>query len=142
MVLQPAFIGAILRAPAFQVLARVALTCAYWWGGIAKIIDFPGALAEAAHFGLEPAPLVVIATIVVELGASLLLIVGRLAWLAAGALGVFTAIATLIAHAFWTIDDPIDRFRALNAFFEHIGLIGGLALAAILAEVQGGRARR
>ncbi len=142
MVLQPAFIGALLRAPVFHLLARVALTAAYWWGGIAKMIDFPRALAEAAHFGLKPAPLVVIATIVIELGASLLLIAGRLAWLAAGALGVFTAIATMIAHAFWTIDDPSERFQALNAFLEHIGLIGGLALAAILAEVQNGRTRR
>ena len=83
----------------------------------------------------------VIATVVVELGASALLIAGRLVWLAAGALGVFTAIATLIAHAFWTVDDPVARFHALNTFLEHIGLIGGLALAAILAEIQNGWTR-
>src|SRR5262245_15149911 len=130
MSLEPALIGAILRAPAFLLLARVALTAAYWWGGIAKLLDYQGALAEAQHFGLEPAALVVIATILVELGASVLLIVGRVAWLAAGALGVFTAIATLIAHSFWTIDDPVERFHALNTFLEHLGLIGGLALAA------------
>jgi uncharacterized membrane protein YphA (DoxX/SURF4 family) len=142
MEVQPAFIGALLRAPAFHLLARVALTAAYWWGGLAKILDFPAALAEAAHFGLEPAPLVVIGTIIIELGASLLLIAGRLVWLAAGALGVFTVIATLIAHAFWTIDDPVQHFQALNAFLEHLGLIGGLALAAVLAEVQSARTRR
>jgi transmembrane protein len=86
--------------------------------------------------------LVVIGTIIIELGASLLLIAGRLVWLAAGALGVFTAIATLIAHAFWTIDDPVQHFQALNAFLEHLSLIGGLALAAVLAEVQSARTRR
>ena len=140
MTLQPAFIGTLLQAPAFQVLARVALTSAYWWGGIAKLLDYPAALAEAQHFGLEPAWLVVVATVAVELGASILLIAGRFAWLAAGALGVFTAFATLIAHSFWTIDDPVERFHALNTFLEHIGLIGGLALAAALAEVE--RTRR
>lgn len=140
MAFRPAFIGAILQAPAFQVLARVALTCAYWWGGIAKLLDYPGALAEARHFGLEPAGLVVVATIAVELGASILLIAGRFAWLAAGVLGVFTALATLIAHRFWTIDDPMERFHSLNTFLEHVGLIGGLALAAVLAELQ--RSRR
>jgi len=141
MTLQPAFVGAVLRAPAFHVLARIALTSAYWWGGIAKLLDYPAALAEAQHFGLEPAPLVVIATILVELGGSLLLIMGRWAWLAAGALGVFTAVATLVAHAFWTMDDPVERFHALNTFLEHIGLIGGLALAAVLAEVERHRKR-
>jgi uncharacterized membrane protein YphA (DoxX/SURF4 family) len=141
MTLQPSFIGALLQAPLVQVLARVALTCAYWWGGITKLIDFPAALAEARHFGLEPAGLVVIATIAVELGASILLIAGRLVWLAAGALALFTAVATLIAHSFWTIDDPMERFQALNTFLEHIGLIGGLALAAVQAETERYRRR-
>jgi transmembrane protein len=141
MTLQPAFIGAILQAPAFGMLARVALTCAYWWGGIAKLLDYPAALAEAQHFGLQPAGLVVVATIAVELGASILLIAGRFAWLAAGALGVFTATATLIAHRFWAIDDPMERFHALNTFLEHIGLIGGLALAAVQVEAERHRRR-
>jgi uncharacterized membrane protein YphA (DoxX/SURF4 family) len=138
--LQPAFISAVLQSPIFQVLARIALTSAYWWGGIAKLLDYPAALAEAQHFGLEPAGLVVTATVAVELGGSFLLIVGRFAWLAAGALGVFTAIATVIAHAFWTVDGPAEHFRALNTFLEHIGLIGGLALAAILSDLQQKRA--
>jgi len=30
------------------------------------------------------------------------------------------------------------RFIALNSFFEHLGLIGGFALAAILARRQKG----
>ncbi len=72
---------------------------------------------------------------------SILLIAGCFAWLAAGALGVFTAFATLIAHRFWTIDDPMERFHALNTFLEHLGLIGGLALAAVLAEVERHRKR-
>jgi len=72
----------------------------------------------------------------VQLGGSLLLILGRLGWLAAGALGVFTGLATLIAHPYWTIADPIERFHALNTFLEHIGLIGGFMLAAILVEKE------
>jgi uncharacterized membrane protein YphA (DoxX/SURF4 family) len=133
---EPAAIGVLLRSRLFHVLARIALTCAYWWGGLAKLLDCPAALDEARHFGLQPAWLVVIATVVVELGGSALLIAGRWAWFAAGALGVFTAIATLMAHQFWTIADPAGHFTAFNAFLEHIGLIGGLALAASLAEIE------
>jgi hypothetical protein len=29
----------------------------------------------------------------------------------------------VIAHRFWTIDDPVEHFRSLNTFFEHIGTI-------------------
>jgi uncharacterized membrane protein YphA (DoxX/SURF4 family) len=46
---------------------------------------------------------------------------------------VFTALATLIAHPFWTIADPMVRFHERNTFLEHGGLIGGLVLAAILS---------
>lgn len=130
----PAPVAVLLRARALSILARVLLTLPYWWSGLSKLMDVHGALAEAAHFGLEPAWLVVAATVVVQLGGSLAVILGRLGWLGAGALGVFTAFATLIAHPFWTVADPMERFHALNTFLEHIGLIGGFVLAAILIE--------
>src|SRR5258705_2616777 len=90
----------LLQHPALAFAAGAGLTWAYWWGGLAKLFDLQGALAEARQFGLEPVGLVVAATIAVELVASLLLIANRWAWLAAGALGVFTALATLVAHRF------------------------------------------
>ena len=130
----PAPLASLLRSSAFGILARAVLTLPYWWSGITKLTDLHGALAEAAHLGLKPAGLVVGATVAVQLGGSLLLILGRAGWLAAGALGVFTALATLIAHPYWTVADPAERFHALNTFLEHIGLIGGFMLAAILVE--------
>ena len=130
----PAPIAALLKAPALSILARVLLTLPYWWSGLSKLANLDGALGEAAHFGLKPAWLVVAVTVLVQLGGSILLILGRAGWLAAGALGVFTALATLIAHPFWTVADPMERFHALNTFLEHIGLIGGFMLAAILVE--------
>lgn len=135
----PAPIAALLRACAFGPISRAILTLPYWFAGFYKLAHLPDALGEAAHFGLSPAGLVVTATIVVQLGGSLLLILGRVGWLAAGALGVFTALATLIAHPFWTVIDPMERFHALNTFLEHVGLIGGLMLAAILAEPEPAR---
>ena len=128
----PAPITRLLGDTRFAVLAATLLTLPYWTSGVAKLFDLAGALGEARHFGLEPAALVVAVTILVQIGGSLLIIVGRQAWLGAGALGVFTAIATLIAHPFWQVADPIARFHERNTFFEHVGLIGGLMLAAIL----------
>lgn len=130
----PAPIARLLDDNRFAVLAATLLTLPYWTSGIAKLTDLPGALGEARHFGLEPAMLTVAATILVQIGGSLLIIVGRQAWLGAGALGVFTAIATLIAHPFWQVADPMTRFHERNTFLEHIGLIGGLMLAAILRD--------
>ena len=134
----PPWVGAILGWRATWFLARLALSSAYVVGGVDKAIDFPGAVAEQAHFGLQPAWAWAIVTIIVELGGSLLLISGRLVWLAAGALGVLTATAMLVANNFWTMEGPA-RFMAMNAFFEHLGLIAAFALAAVVAANTGRR---
>jgi uncharacterized membrane protein YphA (DoxX/SURF4 family) len=128
----PAPIARLLGDNRFAIFAAALLTLPYWTSGIAKLFDLGGALGEARHFGLEPAALVVALTIAVQAGGSLLIILGRQAWLGAGALGVFTAAATLIAHPFWQVADPVARFHERNIFLEHVGLIGGLMLAAIL----------
>jgi uncharacterized membrane protein YphA (DoxX/SURF4 family) len=77
-------------------------------------------------------------TIVVELGGSALVILGWWTWLGAGALGVLTAVAMVVANDFWTMTGH-DRFMALNSFFEHLGLIAGLVLVSI-ASLRKGRA--
>jgi len=128
----PAPIARLLADRRFAALAAALLTLPYWTSGIAKLFDLGGALGEARHFGLEPAALVVALTIAVQIGGSLLIILGRQAWIGAGALGVFTAAATLIAHPFWQVVDPMARFHERNTFLEHVGLVGGLMLAAIL----------
>lgn len=130
----PAPIAALLRSPTVLFAARVLLTLPFWWSGLSKLTNLDAALGEAAHFGLQPAWLTVAATILVQLGGSALVITGRMSWLGAGALGVFTAIATLIAHPFWTVADPMARFHETNTFLEHVGLVGAFILAAILAE--------
>ncbi|SFR96653.1 DoxX family protein [Sphingomonas jatrophae] len=126
----------LLRDERFAITATLLLTLPYWSSGLGKLFDLDGALAEAGHFGLQPAAAVVGLTILVQIGGSLLLIAGRWAWLGAGALGVFTALATLIAHPFWRVLDPIARFHERNTFLEHAGLVGGLMLAAIVREAR------
>jgi transmembrane protein len=133
----PPPIAALLESPALNIAGRILLTLPFWSSGIAKLLDIDGALTEAAHFGLEPVWVTVLATLAVQLGGSAALITGRFAWIGAGALGMFTALATLIAHPFWTVADPMARFHERNTFLEHVGLIGGLVLAAILTHRKG-----
>jgi uncharacterized membrane protein YphA (DoxX/SURF4 family) len=129
----PSWVDAILEWRWTWPLARVALTSAYWVGGFTKLFDFSGAVAEQAHFGINPPALFAALTIIVELVGSALVISGRWLWLGAGALGIFTAVATLIAHPFWAMEGH-ERFLATNAFFEHLGLIGAFVIAALFAE--------
>jgi uncharacterized membrane protein YphA (DoxX/SURF4 family) len=132
-VAEPSLIGVILDVPWLWPLARLVLCSAYLLGGVTKLLDFPAAVAEQAHFGLQPGWLWAGMAIVVELAGSVLVISGRLVWLGAGALGILTAIATAVAAPFWSLEGP-TRVVAANGFFEHLGLIAGLALAARLAH--------
>jgi uncharacterized membrane protein YphA (DoxX/SURF4 family) len=134
----PRWVRAILSWPSLLPISRIALVSAFLIGGIQKLIDFNGAVAEQAHFGLQPAWLWAAAAIVVELGGSVLVIFGRCVWLGAGGLGVLTAIAMLTANDFWAKIGH-DRFIAVNDFFEHLGLIAGLVLVSVLSLHEQGK---
>ena len=136
----PRFVGAILDWRWTGFLARLALVGAYLLGGIVKASDWTAAVAEQAHFGMSPPALWAALTIVVEIVGPLLILSGRLVWLGAGMLGVFTLFAAITANAFWAMLAGQERFMATNAFFEHLGLIGGFVLAAMVAEMEARRA--
>jgi uncharacterized membrane protein YphA (DoxX/SURF4 family) len=105
------------------------LCAAYLQGGLVKLFDFPGAMAEIQHFGLSPVGPLAAATIALELGASAMILscIGR--WLGALALAAFTLGATFLANSFWNAP-PEAQFMMANAFFEHLGLVGGFVLVA------------
>ncbi|WP_044560740.1 DoxX family protein [Azospirillum sp. B4] len=118
-----------LTPPWLRWVALLGLCAAYIQGGINKALDFGGAVAELAHFGMPPWPLLAAAVIVLELGASLLILSGRLRWLGAGALAGFTLFATFVANRYWEMAGP-ERAMTANAFYEHLGLVGGFLLVA------------
>jgi len=113
-----------------QRAALLALCAAYVQGGLVKALDFSGAVAEMAHFGLQPAAPFAAATIALELGASALVISGRARWLGALALATFTVAATLLANRYWLASGG-ERFALMNAFYEHVGLAGGFLFVAL-----------
>ena len=129
----PRWVDAILDWRWTWLIARIALTGAYLLGGVTKLANFPAAVAEQEHFGLHPGWLWAAMSIVVEIGGPVLVISGRWVWLGAGALGALTAAATFVANDFWNLHGQA-RFIATNSFFEHLGLIAGFVLAALLAE--------
>jgi uncharacterized membrane protein YphA (DoxX/SURF4 family) len=129
----PDWVDALLEWQWTWLAARIGLTGAYILGGLTKLLDYPAAVAEQEHFGLHPGWLWASAAILVELVGPVLIISGRYVWVGAGALGVLTTIATVSANAFWTMQGH-DRFVALNAFFEHIGLVAAFVMVALIAE--------
>ncbi len=111
-----------------RFVACLGLCAAYLQGGLVKLTDFPGAIAEMAHFGLAPAPLFAGMVIALEIIASIMILAGWYRWIGALALGIFTLMATFVALQFWSMPAGQARFFAANSFFEHLGLVGGFLL--------------
>lgn len=120
----------------FVFAALLLLTLPFWSSGLLKLADIPGAIEEVRQLGLKPARMVVAATILVQLGGSLLVLTRSAAWVGAGSLAVFTILATTLAHPFWVKADPATRMRQRTVSLEHVGLIGGLMLAASVSELS------
>jgi uncharacterized membrane protein YphA (DoxX/SURF4 family) len=123
-------LGDTLAKSQVRWIALLLLCAAYIQGPITKIFDFKGAVAEMTHFGLSPAPAVAAFVIVFELAASTMILFGIQRRIAALALAVFTLLATLVALRFWELPSGVERMMATNAFFEHLGLVGGFLLVA------------
>jgi uncharacterized membrane protein YphA (DoxX/SURF4 family) len=117
-------------SPVLRWVALLLLCAAYLQGGLNKAMDFGSAIAEMNHFGVSPAAPMAAAVIVLELGASVLILTGFYRWLGAVALAAFTLFATFLALRFWQMPLGQERFMAANSFFEHLGLVGGFLLVA------------
>lgn len=129
----PRFINILLGSPALLLTARLVLTFVFWSAGIAKIVDFEANAAEMESLGLTPGWLINTATFTLQIGGSLMIIFNRGAWLATGALSVFTLLTIPIAHPFWAREGE-QAFRDMTIAMEHVSLIGGLMMAAILSR--------
>lgn len=128
----PRWVDAILDWPGTWLIARTVLTSAYILGGLTKLTNFPAAIAEQESMGMEPGAIWATLTIAVELIGPALIISGHWVWLGAGMLGVFTALAAVLADKFWALKGQA-RMTAANTFFEHIGLVAAFVLAAVIA---------
>jgi len=122
--------------PLFYIGA-IAATFMFWSSGLGKAAHFADTLGEMAHFGLNPPWLFAVGTIGVQLAGSALVIVGgRFAWIGAAALALFTLATIPLAHAFWTLP-PEAAFGERLIAEEHISVVGGLIVAALLAREHG-----
>lgn len=128
------FAASVLHSRWLYYAGAAALTSVFWWSGLVKLIDFGGTQAEMAHFGLNPPAIFALATIGLQLGASALIVFGgRYAWLGAAALACFTLATIPLAHDFWNRIGEI-AFLEKTIAQEHVSVIGGLVLAAVLGS--------
>ena len=114
------------------LMARVMLSIVFIWSGVDKAIHWSGGLDEIVSAGLPYPMLLLVATVLVQIGGGLSVALGIFARLGALALAGFTVIATVLFHNFWAVADPVAHQQQLTTFLEHIAILGGFTVLIFL----------
>lgn len=128
-------IDAFLKNGWTWLAARIFLSVVFFSSGLAKLLDFQGGMSEMQQAGLEPEWLFNLATIVTLLGGSVLLLIDKAVWLAAGILSGFLLLSIIIVHHFWSLPQA-QMMPSLYVALEHLSVIGGLLAASIASRFR------
>jgi putative oxidoreductase len=110
--------------------------------GINKILGFAYVAGWMNSSGIPAAGLLLVLTILLEVGGGLALITGIQARLAAAALALFLVPVTLLFHGFWHAD-AAEFQNQLNHFLKNVAILGGmLVLFGIEQQRHGARSAR
>lgn len=107
------------------LVGRILLALLFLMSGIGKIGGFAGTAGYMASKGLPMVEVLLAITIVIELGAALMLILGYKARLGAAALLLWMIPVTFIFHNYWAM--PADQQMIQQIMFmKNLGLMGGM----------------
>jgi len=107
------------------LVGRILLAAIFLMSGIGKIGGFAGTAGYMASKGLPMVEVLLAITIVIEIGAALMLILGYKARLGAAALFLWMIPVTFLFHNFWAV--PADQQMIQQIMFmKNLGLMGGM----------------
>jgi putative oxidoreductase len=115
------------RQDAVLLAARLLVVPLFIYSGIGKIMNFDGTAARLPGGEGGFGSFLAAGSIVLELGASLALIIGIYTRCAALVLIVFTILATVMFHNFWASPPAAVTAQTIN-FLKNLGLIGLFAM--------------
>jgi putative oxidoreductase len=107
------------------LLGRILLALIFVISGYKKIGGFEQTAAYMTSKELPYADVLLVFTIIVELGGGILLILGWKARWAAAAIFLFLIPVSLIFHPFWAVD-AAQMQNQFNSFFKNLCIMGGM----------------
>lgn len=109
------------------LVGRILLSLLFLWSGYGKIVGYAGTAGYMNSKGLPMVDVLLVLSIIIELGGALMIILGWKARWAAAALFVWMIPVTLVFHNFWAV--PADQAQMQMAhFLKNLSIMGGLLL--------------
>jgi len=116
--------------PILPLAGRILIGLIFLVAGVRKVMGFAGTVAYLSKLGFPAPEVMAVIALIIEIGGSLLLIVGwRTRW-AAWLLVLFVVVAAFAAHRFWEITDAGQYFNQMNHFLKNVAIVGGLLYVA------------
>jgi len=115
---------------------RVLLASLFILGGINKLLNYEATSHTMNEMGFPLVPVLLPATIALELGGGMAVAIGRIgAAASAGVLFGYTLVVNLIFHRFWDMQGEMAQTE-LSLFFKNISIAGGMLYLAANAYAQ------
>jgi putative oxidoreductase len=115
--------------PLVLLVGRVLIAAIFLNAGVRKLLGFAGTVGYFTKLGFPAPELFAVLAIVIEVGGSILLIIGWKTRWVAWLLALFVLIAALAAHRFWQFD-AAQYANQMNHFMKNLAIIGGLLFVA------------
>ncbi|MFM2130096.1 MAG: hypothetical protein RL477_1642 [Pseudomonadota bacterium] len=113
---------------AVVILGHILIAVFFLYIGLRNLRIIPRHVERFRNYGIPfPGPFLA-AGFAFQFGGGLLVLAGWHADLGAILLIVFTVLANLLYHHFWTMKDPATRRIHQNYFFNNLAVMGGLLL--------------
>jgi putative oxidoreductase len=122
--------------PAIVTLGRFLLVLIFLIEGATRAMDVGGTAGVIASKGLPQPHALAALTIMVEIGAPLLLIFNRFTVPAALALAAYCLGTALLTHNFWVEVDPGKYLNQFSHFMKNIALTGAFLTIAAMPSLE------
>jgi putative oxidoreductase len=116
------------------LLGRILIAVVFVPAGFMKITGFAGTAGYMASKGLPMVNVLLVLTIIIELGGGLMILLGWRASEAALIIFLFLIPVNIVFHGYWGVEDPASAEIQMRMFFKNIGIMGGLLVVAGLGS--------
>ncbi len=108
------------------LVGRILVAAVFVLSGINKMVDFAGTTALMNSVGLPVAELLLVITILIEVGAGMMLVIGWQTRTAALILLLFMIPVTIVFHNPWASAESAVVQQQMIHFLKNLAIMGGL----------------
>lgn len=115
-------------------VARGLIALLFLIAGLRKLLAFGMTVGYFAKLGIPMPEVVVVGSILLEIGGSILIVIGYRPVIVASVMAAFTLGSALIAHQFWAVADPQAYSAQLNNFLKNVSIVGAFLMIIVDAR--------